>query len=183
MPSVEDALRTQIANIEASSGRTMAEWRALARQRGLGKHGEILGWLKTEHGMSHGNANRVAIEALRADDEPTGDAQVAAMYAGGKAALRPLRDRVVGLARSFGADIEEAPKKSWLSLRRKQQFATVGPASSARLEVCLNLPETPPAGRLEAPSAGMLPRRVRLSSEADIDAEFTGWLRAAYDRS
>jgi hypothetical protein len=74
-------------------------------------------------------------------------------------------------------------KKAWLSLRRQKQFATVGPASASRLEVCLNLPDTPAAGRLEAPSGAMLPRRVRLGSAADVDAEFEGWLREAYARS
>jgi hypothetical protein len=48
MPSVEDALQTQIANIERSSGRTMTEWRVLAQERGLAKHGEIVAWLKAE---------------------------------------------------------------------------------------------------------------------------------------
>jgi hypothetical protein len=104
------------------------------------------------------------------------------MYAGPKAGLRPLHDRVVALAQSFGSDVELAPKKAWLSLRRAKQFATVGPASASRLEVCLNL-DRPPTDRLEAPAQGMLPRRVRLASDADLDAEFTGWLREAYDRS
>lgn len=63
MPSVEDALRTQIRNIEAQHGRSMSEWTALIAARGLTKHGEILAWLKSEHGMSHGNANRVALIA------------------------------------------------------------------------------------------------------------------------
>lgn len=183
MPSVEDALRTQIANIERSSGRTVAEWRTLAQERGLAKHGEIVAWLKAEHGMSHGSANRVAIEVLKAPDAPVGEEAIDALYAGPRAALRPLHDRVVGLARSFGPDVELAPKKAWLSLRRQKQFATVGPASASRLEVCLNLPETPAGGRLEAPSGAMLPRRVRLGSEAEVDAEFEGWLREAYARS
>jgi hypothetical protein len=183
MPTVEEQLQTQISNIERSSGRTMAEWRALVRERGLTKHGEILAWLKGEHGMSHGNANRVALEALRADTPASAPDMVDAMYAGGKSALRPLHDRVVAIATSFGSDVELAPKKAWVSLRRAKQFATVGPASASKLEVCLNLPETPPTDRLEAPSAAMLPRRVRLASEADVDAQFLGWLREAYERS
>jgi hypothetical protein len=184
MPTVEEQLRTQIANIERSSGRTMAEWRALARERGLAKHGQIVAWLKAEHGMSHGNANRVALEALR-EDAPAGapaDDLVAAMYAGPRAGLRPLHDRIVALAQSFGPDVELAPKKAWLSLRRAKQFATVGPASASRLEVCLNL-DTPPTDRLEAPTGAMLPRRVRLASDEDLDAQFRGWLHEAYDRS
>jgi len=183
MPSPEDALRTQIANIEASSGRTMAEWGALAHERGLTKHGQILAWLKTEHGMSHGNANRVALEILRTDAAPTADDPAAAIYTGRNAGLRPIHDAIVALATSYGPDVELAPKKAWVSLRRTRQFATVGPATATRLEVCLNLPDAPASDRLEAPVGGMLARRVRLSSDAEIDAEFRGWLREAYDRS
>jgi hypothetical protein len=82
MPTVEEQLQTQIANIERSSGRTMAEWRTEAVARGLTKHGQVVAWLKTEHGMSHGNANRVAIEVLKPVEAPTGDAQIDAIYSG-----------------------------------------------------------------------------------------------------
>jgi hypothetical protein len=133
--------------------------------------------------MSHGSANRVAIEALKQPDEPNGQAAIDAIYSGRNAALRPLHDRIVALAQAFGSDIELAPKKAWLSLRRTKQFATVGPASVGRIEVGLNLPETTPAGRLESTPDGMLSRRVRLSSEAEVDTEFQRWLRDAYDRS
>jgi hypothetical protein len=181
MPTVEQGLATQIANIERTSGRTMAEWRTAIRERGLSKHGEIVAWLKEDHGMSHGNANRVALEALKADTQPADD-PLDAMYAGPKAALRPLHERVIELARSYGSDVELAPKKAWVSVRRTKQFATVGPASASNLEVCLNL-DRQPTDRLEAPTQGMLPRRVRLASDDDLDAEFRGWLREAYDRS
>jgi len=42
MPTVEKQLQTQIANIERSSGLTMAEWRTQAAARGLTKHGQIV---------------------------------------------------------------------------------------------------------------------------------------------
>ncbi|HEX7471754.1 MAG TPA: DUF4287 domain-containing protein, partial [Candidatus Limnocylindrales bacterium] len=63
MATVEEGLRAQIRNIEAKHGRSMAEWTELVRAKGLTKHGEIIAWLKTDHGMSHGNANRVALVA------------------------------------------------------------------------------------------------------------------------
>jgi hypothetical protein len=187
MATVDDALRTQIANIEASSGRTMGEWRILAQERGLAKHGAIMAWLKGEHAMTHGSANRVALEVLRVEPSaeagsvPTDPAD--AIYTGKGTALRPLHDAIVEYARSLGPDVQLAPKKAWISLRRGQQFATVGPASATRLEVCLNLPETPAGDRLEAPSSGMLPRRVRLSAAQEFDDELRTWLREAYARS
>jgi hypothetical protein len=182
MPTVEEQLQTQISNIERSSGRTMAEWRAMAAAQGLGKHGQIVAWLKSEHGMSHGNAHRVAIEALKSPDAPTGEAQVEAIYSGRNAALKPLHDRVIETVRGFGPDVELAPKKTYVSLRRHQQFAMVGPGSGGRLEICLNLPDAPIEGRMQS-GGGMLARKVLVDPKPGLDPEVQAWLRAAYDRS
>lgn len=182
MPSVEEQLQTQISNIERSSGRTTAEWRLEAAARGLVKHGQILAWLKTEHGMSHGNANRVAIEALKPAEVPTADAQIDAIYSGRNAGVRPLHDRVIEIAQAFGRDVELAPKKTYVSLRRTKQFGMVGPASGGRLEICLNLPDAPVDGRMQS-GGGMLARRVLIAADGELDDKLTAWLREAYERS
>ena len=182
MASVDDAIQTQIRNIEQGTGRSMAEWVALVGASGKTKHGEILDWLKSEHGFSHGNANIVALTALRGPDAPEGDALVEAIYAGPKAGLRPLHDRVVALAQEFGGDVELAPKQAYVSLRRKKQFGTVGPASGGRLEIGFNLKGVEPAGRLET-TTGMCTHRVRITSADELDAEVQTWLREAYDRA
>ena len=182
MASVDDAIQTQIRNIEQSSGRSMAEWGALVSASGKSKHGEVLAWLKAEHGLSHGNANRVALTALRGPAAPEGDALIDAIYAGPKAALRPFHDQVVALAQGFGDDIELAPKRAYVALRRSKQFGTVGPAAGGRLEVGLNLKGVEPAGRLES-TTGMCTHRIRLSSPDEFDDEARGWLCEAYDRA
>ena len=181
MATLDDAVRTQIRNIEQSTGRSMAEWVELAGTSGVSKHGEIVSWLKTEHGFSHGNANLVALTAKRGV-VIAGDDGLDAIYAGAKAPLRPLHDRVVALARTFGTDIELAPKQSYVALRRSKQFGTVGPASGGRLEIGLNLKGVDPTDRLEA-TTGMCTHRVRLGSPDEFDAEVEGWLREAYDRA
>ena len=65
MPSVEEAVQKQAQNIATRTGRPFEEWVALARASGKTKHGEILAWLKSEHGFGHGDANLVALTALR----------------------------------------------------------------------------------------------------------------------
>ena len=180
MPDIDEALRTQVRNIEQGSGRSMDEWVALVGASGLTKHGEIVAWLKAEHGMTHGNANLVALTALRGPSAPTGDALVDAIYAGPKASLRPLHDRVIGVVRGFGSDVQLAPKQAYVSLRRAKQFGTVGPASGGRLEVGLNLKDVEPRGRLERAS-GMCTHRVRLVDAAELDDEVIGWLQDAYN--
>ncbi len=181
MASIDDATRTQLTNIETASGRSASSWVALIRESGPRKHGEIRAWLQEDHGLTYGNANLLAMLALKPDDAPAGDDQVAAIYAGKLEPLRPLHDRVIEKVGAFGRDIEYAPKKTYVALRRKKQFAMVGPTTGGRLEIGLNLPDAPIAGRMEAAS-GMASRRVRISDAGEIDAELVGWLREAYER-
>ena len=182
MATVDDAIQTQIRNIEQSTGRSMTDWIALVSGSGKTRHGEVLAWLKSEHGLSHGNANRVALTALRGPAAPEGDARIDTIYGGPKAALRSLHDQVVAFAQGFGDDIELAPKQAYVALRRSKQFGTVGPASGGRLEIGLNLKGVEPGGRLEA-TTGMCTHRVRLSGPDELDDEVRGWLREAYERA
>jgi len=90
MPDPEEATRSQIRNIEAKTGRSMDDWASVVRSSGRAKHGEVMTWLKSEHGLSHGDANRVALTALRGPAAPEGDDLVDAIYSGPKVSLRPV---------------------------------------------------------------------------------------------
>jgi Domain of unknown function (DUF4287)/Domain of unknown function (DUF5655) len=179
--NLEHAVESQMRNIEQATGRSIAEWVAIVQTSGLERHGQILTWLKRDHGLSHGNANLVALRS-RNGSTPDGDDLVDTMYSGTRSTLRPLHDRVIELATSLGADVELAPKKAYVSLRRSKQFGTVGPGPSGQLEIGLNLKGEAPGPRLQA-AGGMCTHRVRLSSDQDLDAELVSWLRSAFDRA
>ncbi len=84
---------------------------------------------------------------------------------------------------SFGA-FEVAPKKAYLSLRRKKQFAMVGPATNSCVEVGLNMKGVPGNARLLAQApGGMCQYKVRLTETKDVDAELIRWIRLAFDQS
>jgi len=87
-----------------------------------------------------------------------------------------------GQIRALGA-FDIAPKKGYLSLRRRRQFAMVQPSTASRIDLGLILPSTTPAtGRLE-PGAKFNPlftHRVRITAATDIDGELRGWLATAY---
>ena len=118
MATVDDAIKSQLRNIERATGRSVEEWVALVRANGKERHGEIVAWLKAEHGFSHGNANRVALTATAGGRVEGGaDDLVEAMYAGPKSALRAFHDQVIGLVSTFGGDVELAPKKTYVSRR------------------------------------------------------------------
>jgi hypothetical protein len=83
----------------------------------------------------------------------------------------------------FGGDVEVAPKKGYVSLRRRKQFALIQPSTATRLDVGINLKNKPASKRLEASGAfnAMVSHRVRVSRLEEIDAELQAWLREAYE--
>jgi predicted transport protein len=183
MGKVEDAIATMTRNLESNTGRSLEAWVKLARARKLARHGEIVAWLKSEHQLGHGYANLVASTSLKAAGAVPEGELISAQYAGAKAGLRPMYDALIAAVLKFGKDVEVAPKKGYVSLRRAKQFAIVQPSTATRLDVGLNLKGTPAAGRLEASGSfnAMVSHRVRLESGARIDKELIGWLKQAYD--
>lgn len=183
--SPDDALATMIANLAEKTGRTLDQWVASARASGAAKHGEIVKWLKSEHGLGHGYANLVAAKALESPAAAGGEGLVAAQYAGGKAALRPIYDALAAAVAAFGSDVELAPKKTYVSLRRSKQFGLIQPSTATRLDVGIQLKGVAPSGRLEASGSfnAMVSHRVRVERAEEVDAELVGWLRQAYERA
>jgi hypothetical protein len=81
-------------------------------------------------------------------------------------------------------EVEVAPKKGYLSLRRRKQFAMIQPSTATRIDVGLNLPaDTRTGARLESAAKfnALFTHRVRITSTTDLDSELLAWLRAAYD--
>jgi len=174
-----DQLATMIANIPTKTGKSLPNWLTLIAQSPHEKHGQIVKFLKSEHGVTHGFANLIASKAL-----DTGESidLVATQYSGTKAGLRALHDEIVKYALSLGKDVEIAPKKSSVSLRRKKQFALITPATKTRIDLGLALKGEEAEGRLETYNA-MCSHRVRLESSADFDGGVKAWMKAAYDRA
>lgn len=169
-------------NLLDKTGKTMPEWFDVVAATGLEKHGDIVAFLKAEHGMTHGFANGIALQ-YRARHESAEDVDlISAQYAGAKAGLRPICDALTDAATAFGPDVAVVPKKTSISLRRHQQFAVITAASAKRVQLGVQLKGEPVTERLVAGDS-MCSRRVNLASIADVDAEVLGWLRQAYDRN
>jgi hypothetical protein len=171
--------------LKAKTGRGLDEWVKAARATGIGKHKALVDHLKASEGLTHGYANSVALKTFGSDASAIGDeALLAAMFAGPKAELKPIYDRLIAIVSDFGRDVELAPKKGYVSLRRSKQFAILQPSTKDRFDLGLNLKGSEPAGRLEPSGSfnAMVSHRVRLHKLEEIDGEVTGWLRDAYDR-
>ena len=131
-----------VANYKEKTGKTLEQWLAIAKKTGAAKHGQVVKALKTDHGLTHGYANLVAHKMLQSDagsQAAEGTDLVAAQYAGPKAGLKPIYDAVIKAASSLGKDVEIAPKKTYVSLRRNKQFAIVQPSTRTRVDLGINL--------------------------------------------
>jgi hypothetical protein len=183
---MDKALETMLANLEKNTGKSLAEWVALLRPQNFAKHGEIVSFLKTEHSFGHGFANLVAHEVLQSHAGALAETTdlVADQYKG-KEQLRPMYDAIMAAVAGFGNDVEIAPKKGYVSLRRKKQFALVQPSTKTRLDLGLNIKGLAPVGQLEASGSfnAMCTHRVRLEQPADLGPEVIEWLKAAYDQA
>jgi hypothetical protein len=187
MASVEEGIASQIRNIESDYGKPIGAWIELVSASGLTKHAQIVAMLKAEHGMRHGAAHRVALLVLTTDQPapPNTATAVDLLYAQKKAALRPVHDALIAAVNAFGNDIEEIPKKGYVSLRRTKQFAMIQPSTTNRIDVGLILRDHEPTDRLESAKGfnALFTHRVRIQTVTDIDDELCGWLHHAYQRA
>lgn len=170
------------SNLQEKTGHTMPEWFALIEPTGLEKHTEIMNWLKTQHAVSHGFANGIALQYRARGEEPTETDLVDAQYTGRKEPLRPILDRLLEVAAGFGADVEVAPKKTSVSLRRGKQFAVIEAVSATRIQLGLQLREHPTTDRLLA-WGSMCTHKVKIATLDEVDDELVGWMREAYARN
>lgn len=180
MSDVGQGMAAFDATIEQQTGRSVAAWVRLVNEKGPTRHGEIVAWLKADHGLVHSHANQIAKRTLQSDASP--EASVDQLFSGGKEKLRPLYDAIVAFAQSLGKDVEVAPKKVNVSLRRRKQFALVQPSTKTRLDVGLILKGVDAAGRLEPASSfnPMFTHRVRIETADQVDGQLKDWLRQAY---
>ncbi len=192
MTDLEKAKATQLANIEKRCGKSLNELCQLLKASGLVKHGELLAHLKQTLAMGHGDANAMvhyyfaqttpATAASNDTSAATSDADpLDAIYTGPKAALRPIHEAFMQMMAGWG-EFERAPKKTYVSLRRKKQFAMLGPASQSRVELGLNMKGVAATDRLiEQAAGGMCQYKVKISTVSEIDAELMAWVRIAFD--
>lgn len=186
MSSVDKATQTQLSNIQKKTGRSLEELADIVRKSGLSKHGEIRDYLKRELGLGHGDANTLVHVVLKSDGQRAAEGKsmdqvLAEIYTGGKAHMRPIHEKLIREIQTFG-DFEVAPKKGYVSLRRKKQFAMIGPKTNSRFEVGINARGLKKNARLlEQPSGSMRNYIVNVTDVSEVDAELIGWIRSAFE--
>lgn len=186
MSSLDKAVQTQLDNIQKKTGMTLAQASALVQKSGLSKHGEIRDMFKEKLGLGHGDANALVHAILKSDGASAAqgkdeDAVLDEIYSGAKAGFRPLHEKLMKEITKFG-EFEVAPKKGYVSLRRKKQFAMIGPKTNTRFEVGINAKDLKKNARLvEQPAGSMCNYIVALTDAKEVDAELIAWIKSAYE--
>lgn len=188
MSSLDKAFQTHIDNIQKKTGKSLDELAAIVRKSGLSKHGEIRDYLKRELGLGHGDANALVHAVLQSDGRRAAEGKSAdqvldEIYSGGKAHMRPIHEKLMDEISGFG-EYEVAPKKGYVSLRRKKQFAMIGPKTNTRFEVGINARDLKKNTRLlEQPKGSMCNYIVNLTDVQEVDSELVTWIKSAFEQA
>ena len=185
MGIVEKSLESQLANIQERTGRTLDELFArleAAEPRGFE---ELRDLLMEETGMERGDAETVAFaHRQRGTDAPkTVNGELARIYSGDREELRRVHDALMERIGDLG-DFEVSPREGYVGLRRKKQFATVGPAGVKELEITMEFDHAdPPERHRPSEEDGSGRHSVRISDVDEVDEELIAWMREAYERA
>lgn len=166
------------------TGKSLKEWISIVKKQKLEKHGQILKYLKSEHGFTHGYANLVALKAREADAASFEEEDLLSLqYGKGKEHLKPIYEKLVDEIGKFGDDIAFVPKKKNVSVLRKKQFALIQPSTKTRMDLGLKIPGKELTDRLLGSGSfgTMCSHRVQLTKVEEVDGELLTWLKEAYE--
>jgi len=186
-----DMMAAVTGSMQERTGRTLQEWVELVLQSGLDpwQQKDVRRWLKDVHGVRQNSQWAIADAAARSAGwtPPSVDSYVEAMYAGPKAAMRPLHDAVVALALGMGEDCEAQGRATYTPVVRRRQFVAVAPGPRGTLRVGLRYQDDPPEDERLSPAKGFAQATHWLHLDAQADdndvRSLEPLLRAAYDQN
>jgi predicted transport protein len=182
---MDKTVLTMLENLKEKTGHSLDEWKKIIAKEKLAKHGEIVKFLKESHKVTHGYASEIALKVLGSDADSTTDMDglIESQYKG-KEHLKEYYDKLIAEIKKFGAEFEIAPKKTYVSLKRKKQFIILNPASKTRFEIGFNLKGVEAKGKLENEKPnGICSHKINLSDISEIDKEVIDWVKKAFDNA
>ena len=182
---MDKTVLTMLENLKEKTGNSLAEWKEIISSQGIAKHGEIVKFLKEKHNVTHGYASEIALKVLGSDaDSATNTDDLIENQYKGKEHLKPFYEKLIDEIQKFDGDFEIAPKKTYVSLKRKKQFIILNPASKTRFEIGFNLKGVEAQDRLVAEKPdGICSHKINLSDISEVDKEVIGWIKMAFDKA
>jgi Domain of unknown function (DUF5655)/Domain of unknown function (DUF4287) len=184
-----------IVTLKDKTGRTLDEWLEHIKTEGPDNEKGCQTWLKEKYGLGTNYAHWLAEKALGnklglADDDAESYLReapqyVEAMFAGDKAVLRPIYDKLLKIGLALGKDVKACPCQTIVPLYRNHVFAHLKPTTRTRLDLGLALKDTKTPARL-IDTGGFakkdrITRRIPVSSLEEIDDFVKRWLEVAYE--
>lgn len=176
---------TMAANLMKNTGKSLSEWADFAKANSKGKHGETVKWLKENYDLGLFFADLIVHKANGTDSGSFSDDELIEQQYKGKEHLKIIYDRLIAEIFTLGNDVEIAPKKGYVSLRRRKQFACLKPATKTRFELELIIKGQEALGILEAISGAgaMCTHKIKIEDENQINSEIINWIRIAYEKA
>jgi hypothetical protein len=173
--------------VEAKTGKSIADLRKLAKQRGLLDDGikasAVVAWLKSTFGLGHGHA-MAAYDAIRAPLEPkkTIDERFEAHFSGRRASFKPAYAKLTEIVKTFGSDTSVNAGDTYISFLRNGRKFAIAKVGATFMDIGVKARGAIASARLRPSGTwnAMVTHRVRVLSDTEIDAEVTEWLRVAY---
>ena len=186
-------VQSAIAKLKEKTGRMLEEWIEFIKKSGPPTEQERREWLKNQHKLGTNYAwwlaERAEGKGLE-DGDPeaylrAAERYVEEMFAGKKAGLRPIYDKLLELGLKLGPDAKVCPCKTIVPLYRRHVFAEIKPSTLTRIDFGLALRETKVPQRL-IDTGGLakgdrITHRIPITTLAEIDDEVKRWLKVAYD--
>ena len=184
------SFQAYIDSIQEKTGKTPADFKQLAEEKGLlrpgVKAGEFFDWLKQDFDLGRGHAMAL-YSLLTADTKPKlkHNEKLDKHFGGGKSAWRTAFDQLLDQLKAEGKEVEADPKDSYISLLKNRKKFAVVQVVTERMDVGMKLKGVDTTDRLEPAGKWneMVTHRVRLSKPEEVDAELIGWLRTAWEQS
>jgi hypothetical protein len=182
-----------IDKLPEKTGRSLDEWIKLVQKSGPADEKSRREWLKKEHNLGTNSAWWIAERAEGKgleDGDPVAylkaaEKYVEAQYAGGKAHLRPIYERLLRIAFQIGDDVKACPCQTIVPLYRHHVFAQIKPTTQTRIDLGFALGNMKTPKRLINTGGfekkDRITHRIPLESVDEIDKELERWLKTAYD--
>ena len=183
-----------ISELKQKTGRTLEEWLKLIKKEGPPTEKGRREWLKESHGLGTNSAWWLAERSFGKGEEvgdpdeylKAAEGYVEKMFAGKKADLRPLYDKLLQVGLKTGKDAKACPCQTIVPLYRNHVFAQIKPTTQTRIDLGFALGDMKTPKRLIDTGGyqkkDRITHRIEITSLKDIDDDVKHWLKVAYDR-
>ncbi|HET6204276.1 MAG TPA: DUF5655 domain-containing protein [Planctomycetota bacterium] len=184
-----------VASMKVKSGRTLEEWIAFVRKSGPATEEARRMWLQEKHGLGMNYSWWIAARTVGKGEEDTdpekyleaAERYVEEMFAGSKAGLRPIYEKLLETAFSIAEDVKVCPCQTIVPIFRRHVIAQIKPSTRTRIDFGLALGKR--SGKLPkrlidtggAAKKDRITHRIEVTSVDDLDGDLVRWLKTAYD--